>query len=107
MGAMKRNLLFAIALMAFITVPAMAAVTVEETTDAEYLINAGYSQVMAEDIFMQKNRVNGKPIEPLYEKSQNVFVRRWRKFYSYLDPSQESVDRIHHDIKLSPSTSDL
>ncbi len=107
MGAMKRNLLFAIALMAFLTVPARADVTVEQTTDAEYLINAGYSQVMAEDVFMLKNRANGQPIEPLYEKSQNSVVKGWRKFFSYLDPAQESVDRIHHDIKLSPSATDL
>ena len=107
MGAMKRNLLFAIALMAFITVPAMAAVTVEESTDAEYLINAGYSQAVAEDVFVLKNRANGKPIEPLYEKSQNVFVRGWKRFYSYLDPAQENSDRLHHDVKLSPANSDL
>ena len=107
MGAMKRNLLFAIALMAFIIVPTMAAITVEETTDAEYLINSGFSQATAEEVFVLKNRANGKPIEPLYEKSQNVLVRGWKKFYSYLDPSQESVDRIHHDIKLSPSFTDL
>lgn len=107
MGAMKRNLLFAIALMAFITVPAMAAVTVEEMTDAEYMLNAGYSQLAAEDVFMQKNRVAGKPVEPLYEKSQNVFVKGWRKFYAYLDPSQDEPDRLHHDIKPSPSISDL
>ena len=104
---MKRNLLFVILMATLIIMPARAAVTVEETTDAEYLINAGYSQVMAEDIFMQKNRVNGKPIEPLYETSDSAIVRGWKKFFSYLDPTQESVDRIHHDIKLHPSTSDL
>ena len=104
---MKRNLLFAIALMAFITVPAMAAVTVEETTDAEYLINAGYSQAVAEDVFMLKNRANGKSIEPLYEKSQNFLVRGWKKFYAYIDPAQEEPDRLHHDVKLSPSNTDL
>ena len=49
----------------------------------------------------------GKPIEPLYEKSQNVLVRGWRKFYAYFDPSIEAPDRIHHDIKLAPSATDL
>lgn len=107
MGAMKRNLLFAIALMAFMTVPTMAAVTLEETTDAEYMINAGYSQIVAEDVFMLKNRANGKPIEPLYEKSQNTFAKGWRKFFSYLDPAQDTYDRLHHDIKLYPAFSDL
>ena len=107
MGVMKRNLLFAIALVALMTISAHAAVTVEETTDAEYLINAGYSQATAEDIFMLKNRANGKTIEPLYETSQNIFVRGWKRFYSYLDPAIDSPDRIHHDINLSPSFSDL
>ena len=104
---MKRNLLLMIAVFAFATLIAKADVTVEEATDAEYMINAGYSQVMAEDIFMLKNRANGKPIEPLYEKSQNVLVKAWRKFYAYLDPAQESVDRIHHDMQLRPAFTDL
>ena len=104
---MKRNLLYFMILGVLITIPANSAVTVEETTDAEYLINSGYSQVVAEDVFIQKNRAKGKPVEPLYEKSQNKFVRACKKFYSYLDPGIENVDRIHHDIKISPSTSDL
>ena len=107
MGIMREKLLLTIALLAFITLPTMATVTLEETTDAEYMINSGYSQTMAEDIFIQKNRVMGNPIEPLYEKSQNVLVRGWRKFYAYIDPSIEAPDRIHHDIKISPSTTDL
>lgn len=107
MGAMKKSLLFTIALMLFISIPAMAAMTVEEMTDAEYTINSGYSQTTAEDVFMMKTRANGKPIEPLYEKSQNVFAKGWRWFYSYADPAVERADRIHHDIKISPSFSDL
>ena len=104
---MKRNLILTVALLAFFTAPSFAAVTVEQTTDAEYLINSGFSQAVAEDVFMQKNRAKGEAIEPLYEKSQNKFVRGWRKFYSYFDPSQDAVDRIHHDIKLAPHNSDL
>lgn len=107
MGVMRRNLLFLAALCAFIAAPAMAAVTVEETTDAEYLINSGYSQAVAEDVFMTKNRVSGKPIEPLYEKSQNKFVRVCKKFYAYIDPAVDTDDRLHHDIHMSPSFSDL
>ena len=101
---MKRNLLTAIALMAFITGSAFADVTIEQTTDAEYLINAGYSQVMAEDVFIQKNRALGNPVEPLYEKNTTSV---WKKFFTYLDPAQENLDRLHHDIQLSPSASDL
>ena len=104
---MKKNLLFAVALSVLVTLSVKAAVTVEETTDAEHIINSGYSQVMAEDIFMQKSRSTGKPIEPLYEKKQNVLVKAWEKLYAYIDPGQELPDRIHHDIKDSPSFSDL
>lgn len=107
MGIMREKLLFTFVLVALIALPTIASVTTEESTDAEYLINSGYSQVMAEDIFMQKNRVTGKPIEPLYEKSQNILVRGWRKFYSYIDPAIDRPDRLHHDIKISPSMSDL
>ena len=104
---MERKLIFILALIAFITVPVRATMTVEESTDAEYLINAGYSQIMAEDVFMQKNRAMGKPIEPLYETSDNAVVKGWKKFFSYLDPAQDSLDRLHHDIKMTPTFSDL
>lgn len=107
MGVMRRNLLFMLALTAFLSAPVMAAVTIEESTDAEYLINAGYSQTLAEDVFMQKNRLAGNPVEPLYEKSQNKLVRAWRKFHAYLDPGLDEPDRLHHDINMSPSISDL
>lgn len=107
MGIMRRELLFGIALAAFMVTPCMAAVTVEETTDAERLMNAGYSEITAEDVFMLKNRANGKPVEPLYEKSQNKFVKACRKFYAYIDPAQDLPDRLHHDVSPSPSWSDL
>ncbi len=104
---MRKNLLLALVFAAMVTAPSMAAVMVEETTDTEYLINSGYSQMAAEDVFMQKSRVMGKPIEPLYEKSQNKFVQVCRKFFAYLDPALDEPDRIHHDIKPNPSYSDL
>lgn len=102
---MKKSLLFVLAFI--IVLPAMASVTVQESTEAEYLINAGYSQATAEDVFMQKNRVNGKPIEPLYTKSNNKFVNWWNSAWAYIDPAMEENDKLHHDIKLSPSYSDL
>ena len=101
-----RKILFVI-LMSLISLPAMADLAREEMTETEYLINAGYSQATAEDVFVMKNRALGKPIEPLYETSDNFIVRGWRKFYSYIDPAQATVDKIHHDIQLAPSASDL
>ena len=107
MGVMRRNLLLTFVFAALVSAPVIAAVTLEESTDAEYLINSGYSQLTAEDVFMQKSRVNGKPIEPMYEKSQNKVISIAKKFYSYIDPSIDEPDRIHHDVKPSPSYSDL
>ena len=104
---MRKNLLFLFALILFFTAPSFADIMVEEATDAEYLINSGYSQAIAEDVFMLKNRASGKTVEPLYEKSSNIVVKGWRKLFSYIDPAQETYDRIHHDIKLAPSFSDL
>lgn len=103
---MKKGL-FLLLILGLCSVPSGASITVEETTDAEALINGGYSQAFAEDVFVQKNRVTGQPIEPLYEKSQNKFVKLCRKFYAYLDPGVENYDHIHHDIHRSPSTLDL
>ena len=77
------------------------------TYDAEHLINSGYSQMFAEDVFVQKNRVAGRPIEPLYEKSENRVTTILKKIYAYIDPAQETSDKIHHDIVDKPSYSDL
>ena len=104
---MERKLLFLLALVVFMVSPSFAEVTIEETTDAEYLINSGYSQALAEDVFVLKNRVAGKPAESLYEESDNVLIKGWKKLFSYIDPAQDNTDRIHHDIKLSPHYTDL
>lgn len=107
MGIMKKALLLGLIITLAGFLPTFAAVTPEQTTDAEYIINSGYSQAMAEEVFVNKNRNVGAPIEPLYEKSQNRFVRAWRTFYAYIDPAVENVDKIHHDIKQSPHYLDL
>ena len=102
-----RKLFFTIALLAFIAIPARAAMTVEQSTDAEYLLNSGHSQLFAEDVLMSKNRANGQPVEPLYEKSQNKFVKFLKSVHAYIDPAIDEPDRLHHDVKPSPSYSDL
>lgn len=108
MDIMKRRfILLGLVIAAFAVVPAMASVTVEQSTDSEYLINQGYSQLTAEDVFMSKNRAVGAPIEPLYNKNQNILVKGWKAFWGYLDPSRDEFDRLHHNIKPNPSASDL
>ena len=105
---MKRNLLLLAAFGLLVTIPANSAVTIEELTGAEYMINSGYSETAAEDVFVMKNRANGKAVEPLYEKNQNKFVKACKRFFAYIDPVMDNPDnRLHHDIKRSVSPSDL
>ena len=94
-------------LFLFICTQVSASITVEQTTDPEILMNGGYSEALAEDVLIMKNRANGKPVEPLYEKSNNKVLKFFKNIYSYLDPSIENDERYHHDIHLSPSYKDL
>ena len=106
MGVMKRNLLI-LALFTAVCTQANASVTVEQTTDPEFIINSGYSEAFAEEVNIAKQRANGKPNEPLYEKKRNKFVNFWKNFYGYLVPSYDTEERIHHDIHQSSSWRDL
>ena len=108
MGVMNRKLLvFGFLTAMFIAVPVNAAVTVEQTTEPEYVINSGYSEAFAEDIFVSKNRALGKTIEPLYPKTATKFAKFRRAVRGYVDPANDTYDRIHHNIQLSPSWTDL
>lgn len=105
---MRKNLFLILALFAALCTTVYAAVTVEQSTDVEYLINSGYSEASAEEVFIIKNRVNGQPCEPLYEETNNnKIVRFLKRCYSYLDPVQDSEERYHHDIKQTSSYTDL
>ena len=105
MGAMRKSLLLVFALLMFGCIQANAAVTVEQLTEPDYVVNNGYSEATAEEVMMVKSRVNGQPSEPMYEK-HNKFVRFWRNLYGYLDPAQDTDERIHHDVHLSPNFRD-
>ena len=102
---MKRSLLLVLALFMFGCVQVNAAVTVEQSTEPDYVINSGYSEATAEEIMLLKNRVNGKPAEPVYEK-HNKFVRFCRNVLGYIDPAQDTDERIHHDVHMSPNYRD-
>ena len=107
MGVMKRKLLFTAIIATIAVFPAMASVSVQESTDAEYLINQGFSEQTAEDVFMVKNRANGNPVEPLYTKKHNKFMNFYKRVWGYIDPAIDEADRLHHDIQPSPSFTDL
>ena len=106
MGIMKRNLLLVTALFTFACVQANAAITVEQMTEPDYIINNGYSEATAEEIMLIKNRANGKPAEPLFERKYNKFVRFCRNVYGYIDPASDTDERIHHDIHMSTNSKD-
>lgn len=106
MGVMRKILLITALFAAFSVSQAQAIVTTEQMTEPDYVINNGYSEAAAEEILLIKNRVNGKPAEPIYERGHNKFVRFCRNVYGYLDPAQDTDERIHHDIHMSPSARD-
>ena len=103
---MKRSLLV-LTLCLLICTSAKAAVTVEQVTEPDYVINNGYSEATAEQVLIMKNRVDGKPAEPLYQKKNNKFVNLFKDAYGYLDPASDTTEFYHHDIHKSPSWRDL
>ena len=108
MDVMRKNLLLVLALFTTaVCLQANAAMTVEQQTEPDYVINNGYSEATAEEIVIMKNRIAGKPAEPLYEKNQNRFIRFCRNLYGYIDPATDTDERIHHDIHMSPNYKDL
>ena len=106
MGVMRKSLFLISALFMFLCIQANASVTVEQSTEPDYIINSGYSEATAEEILLVKNRVNGQPAEPIYERGHNKFVRFCRNVLGYIDPAQDTDERIHHDIHMSPSAKD-
>ena len=60
-----------------------------------------------EEVSIAKQRANGQPNEPLYDKHRNKFVNFWRNFYGYFVPSYDTEQRIHHDVQPSSSWKDL
>ena len=103
---MRKSLFLISALFMFLCIQANASVTVEQSTEPDYIINSGYSEATAEEILLVKNRVNGQPAEPIYERGHNKFVRFCRNVLGYIDPAQDTDERIHHDIHMSPSAKD-
>ena len=107
MDVMKKNLLIVLASIALASIQVKAAVTVEQLTEPDYIINNGYSEAVAEEVLLIKNRVNGKPAESLYN-NHNKFVRFCRNVWgNFIDPAQDNDERIHHDIHMSQSPRDL
>ena len=103
---MKRSLLI-LTLCLLVCTGAKASVSVEQVTEPDYVINSGYSEATAEQVLIMKNRVNGQPVEPLYQKKNNKFVKFCKDIYGYIDPASDTTEFYHHDIHQSPNWRDL
>ena len=105
---MKKLLLIAIAA----TIPAMAqaAISVDQVTNKEVMINNGYSQQTVDIVNVGKARATGQEYytadEKAYQK-QNKFLKFWRKLYVYTDPAAEDYSFYHHQTTTTPSYTDL
>lgn len=104
---MKKSLFLVLALCFLCNVQGNASVTSEQLTEPEYVINNGYSEAAAEEVLKVKNRAAGKPVEPLYDKSYSGFTRFCRNIFGYIDPSQDTDERLHHNIHQSANWKDL
>ena len=106
---MKKSLLI-LMLTAFISIPAFAELTVDDTSSPEYLKNNGYSSALTVTVNKAKAQANGEPLTEPIEKEQynQPFVKFVRKVFMYIDPSLDDHSFMNdHDIHTSPSFHDL
>jgi len=106
---LTKILLFASVLM-LIPLNANSAVTVDQSTSRDYVMNQGFSEETYETITVEKNRGVGKEYYTAREKRDRELpkiVRFFRKFYSYTDPGAEDFSFYHHNLETTPSYTDL
>ena len=107
---MKTKLLLIAVLFAGLQLHSGAAVTVEETTSKNFLINSGYSETLSDSVGLGKAWATGQEYYTDAEKrykNSNGFVRFWKKTYAYLDPAAEDFSFYHHNIHSTPHIDDL
>ncbi|MBO6088570.1 hypothetical protein J6P92_09560 [bacterium] len=105
-----KNFLFIVGLTAFLTLPACAEFTVDDTVDGAYLKNHGHSDTI---IYVTNKKIaeaNGeaysRPVESeLYEVPVVKYVR---KFFMYIDPALDDEKFVNnHQISPTSKWSDL
>lgn len=107
---MKTKLVLIAALFAAFQLQSMAAVSVDQTTSKEYLINSGFSESLSESVSVGHARAVGEEYYTDGEKrymNDNGWVRFWKKTYAYFDPAAEDYSFYHHGIKVTPHVDDL
>ncbi|MCM1338310.1 MAG: hypothetical protein NC191_01405 [Muribaculaceae bacterium] len=106
---MKKLLLFTIIAVAA-QAGCFAAVSVEQTSSAEYMRNQGFSTQTTDIVNISKARATGQEAYTKDEaqfRSSNKFVKFVRKFYMYTDPAAEDYSFYHHDVSTTPTYQDL
>ena len=87
-----------------------AAISVDQTTNAQFLRNQGFSAQTTDAVNVSKARAVGQEYYTKDEenfRNSNKFVRFFRKLYIYTDPASEDYSFYHHDTDTTPSYQDL
>lgn len=108
MGVMRKFLLLSAVVLLSAGI-AKAEVTPDEYLDPSYIMNSGFSEMMAADAIIHQSRANGVPAMNIEEKAYHSkpFIKAVRKTFIYLDPALDDDYRYHHDIKMTPQYNDL
>ena len=97
-------------MMMLIPLWANSAITVDQSTSKEFVMNQGFSEDTYEIITVEKNRGVGKEYYTAAERRDrelNPVLRFFRKLYSYTDPGAQDFSFYHHNNNPVPVYSDL
>ncbi len=107
---MKLKLVILTLLISAVGLAASAFVTVEQTTDRDYVHNSGFSLITGDMIDISKARARG---EEFYTSNEKLYrqktpgTRFWWRLYQYTDPAAEDYSFFHHDTTPYPTQTDL
>ena len=106
---MKKYLLI-LTLIAIFTLPACAELTVDDTTNANYLKNHGYSNATVRAVEKSVAQISGEPLPENIEKEyyNQPVVKYVRKFFMYIDPAMDDHSFMNdHNINTTSRYDDL
>lgn len=107
---MKTRLLLIAALAIIVQLQSSAAISVDQTTNPQYLKNTGYSDALSSDVSVVKARGLGQEYytqDEVTYKNMTPVAKFLRKFYVYTDPAAEDYSFTHHDTTTVPKYTDF
>ena len=108
--SMKIKLLLVVLCIMVCSISANAAITVDQSTSREYVVNSGYSETTSDAVTVVKNRSQGleyyTPAEQRYRNSNGIF-KFFRNLFNYTDPAADDYSFFHHDVEPAPAYTDL